>query len=185
MKTLFSVWIITIFGTTGCVGGHSGVDFVLVDVVSEVQNRCIHTVLAEPGVSELCGQELVRRAAHEWDDAGAKFRTIEDWPEGLPANDRVVIKATLSDLSGENIGGYYTRGDDVRLNLDSWDDPNGLWSDQLVEQVIAHELGHAMGLQHLSNCHTLMAGDDKGCTQLIGTWGPEADDLTEYKSIWN
>lgn len=156
--------------TSAC-ADHSGREYVLVEVGDDVAQACVDALT--PRTPPVCGREVVRRAARAWDAAGARLRTLEDWPAGEPVTDVLMVRGALSDLRDLGMHGYYTRLDGVRLNLAEFGNPYGVWNEQLAQSLVVHELGHAMGLQHVSQCRAIMAD----CGVVPSAWTPTADDL--------
>lgn len=160
--------------TTGCLGGYDPHSLILVEVDDAVGDAYVNGV---NGVVR--GREIVRAACHEWDTVGARFRMRDEIPAGEQPTGTLHVRRALVPL-GAGVGGAYTWGDGVRINLDTW--PT-YWSEKTAVHIVAHEMGHAFGLPHVDDCKALMAGADHGCN-LVPPTGITHTDVMLFDSMW-
>lgn len=134
-----------------------------------------------------CATEALRIGTHYWDEAGVQLRVREE----LPAGGRIAAKISVRGDACTDLGDavvhsgngtvaptpaaqYDLYGGNVYLFLKNWtDDMPGM------AQTIAHELGHAIGLDHVHEYDAVMNGDG-------GPYRPDlADaDLREHARVW-
>lgn len=97
--------------------------------------------------------QLIRGAAHSWDVLGVRFMMADE--PNSNANDAIHIEGS-TDNNGDTLGSTWTGLDRITIytkTIWGWQDPNNTI---MFAAVVSHELGHSIGLQHVSNSNARM-----------------------------
>lgn len=120
--------------------------------------------------------DVVRFGTHVWDSAGARFRLPDEVGPAEDVYEKHLPLRIGGCSAGEGIAGYdlfygdiCLEGKDPALDIPGWG-----WG-----QVVAHEIGHAMGLDHINDHDAIMTSYGP----LITTEINDAD-LAEYRRVW-
>ena len=148
-------FILTIIFFIGCVRGDGSL--VAVHVSDEVKHW--HN-------GELVSR--VEKAVHYWDIAGAQFRVD---PVERPV-DCIEIVASIGECCG--VAAWYA-AKQVVLSLDAFDGYGIYWQ----QTTIAHELGHAMRLEHTRDPNSVMFA-----TTTFGWPSISEVDIQEHHRVW-
>lgn len=122
------------------------------------------------------GGKAVRSGIRYWDVVGAKYRTEDQALRefGIDAINRSenMFFFLLDDPSR---AGEYEWSGSIGVNLNTW----GAES-PIMEMVVAHEIGHSMGLCHISDTESIMSGQVSSVARI----DVSLFDLQEFERVW-
>jgi hypothetical protein len=140
----------------------------------ENYNRQIGYWNSRGGVPEQTIQELdsakadlaadkasIEESQQQVDDMRVETNRMVDSYNELAANYRASVQqynVQFRSNGAQTIGEYVRTGDDVRVTVYAFEDTNHL------AVVLAHELGHALGLEHVPGTGSIMSAVEKGTT---------------------
>jgi hypothetical protein len=157
---------------------------VLVTLDERIVEHLVGVALTDRGVSQPLGP-FVARGARYWDKVGARLRTLDqlayDEQDEAARARTVHIEPTsgIEHAFDDAIAFYSDLDGFIRVDLSNpeLDANHGFYRPIDFESLFAHELGHALGLDHEPGCSGVMS---PGCSfdELSSI------DVAQFRSIW-
>lgn len=162
------IWFVIMFAITcGCAARLPGDGrLVIVTVDDAVAQKMVSVVDAAGHVSPRPFGEAASAGARYWDAVGVRLRTYDaltpaEWNETPAAIVNIqCASAVETSVEGEHFGWQSPVDGNIRIECDSdvYKPGNAFTADQLAA-AFAHELGHALGLNHVQDSHAVMYRD--------------------------
>lgn len=113
--------------------------------------------------------DAIKAAAAAWNASGVRVR-FKATSSRRRADVRIVTGPRRSGPSGDAHLGYYSRSR-VRLNAFDPGTRDPTWLAYAMQVVVAHELGHVLGLRHVTRpCSVMNYGRDEKCPKPPAAW---------------
>lgn len=157
---------------------------VIVDIDADVDRT---PVTVQGSANQTVG-DAIRKAIRYWDQAGARLRTVDQLTDtdasSVPDAVHLTVTSQLDEAAIEKgFDAFYNYDTgNIQLFLQRWattDLTTRQWYWLVV--TIAHEAGHAIGLDHVTDVNAVMYPDD---TNFNSRANLAPADMTEYARVW-